>query len=347
MAEVADSKGHCISGATNSLKWVISGPASLVGPSYYLSYADSNRKSSEGWYMEMPATNFIRSDGRVGKIGVTVFSSGLASGSCEIDAEEIKADNSVITEPILTDAGRKSVNANPLVTERLEEAPSEILMVSGDFNLTPMDIEGYYMNMRDFIKKNNPSADTVSVEFKTLVTLFAHQLSNNGGILSAADYNFNVGHFNNCRTISGYIAKTKLPQLFKENLRKYYSRIIITQGIEKNAGDEMNWLNWIPSGGIIVIVPDETTNTSQKGIIFTKQTELPELIKSVYPQFSKFSEDAKERALIFISKMNPDVQIKYPNGGSITQGIDPKNGLKYFAKKGQPILLPEYKFISE
>ena len=330
MAEVADSKGNYISGATNVLKWDISGPARLVGPSYYVSYADSNRKSGEGWYMEMPATNIIRSDGKPGKIEVTVFSSGLASGSCEIDVEEIKSDNSVITEPMLADAGRKPVIVNPLVTERLEETPREISMVSGNFNLTPMDIVGYCMNMRDFIEKNNPSTDTVSVEFRTLISLFAHQLFNNGGILSAADYNFNIGHFNNCRTIAGYIAKTKLPQLFKESLRKYYSRIIITQGIEKNAGEEMNWLNWIPSGGIIVIAPDETTNTSQKGIVFTKQTELPELIKAVYPQFTKFSKDAKERALIFISKMNPDVDIKYPDGGGITQDIDGENEIKIF-----------------
>ena len=146
------------------------------------------------------------------------------------------------------------------------------------------------------------------------------QLFNNGGTLSAADYNFNVEHYNNCRLISGFIAKTKLPPLFKESLRKYYSKLIISRGSEKNAGDEMNWLNWIPSGGIVVIVPDETTNTSQKGIVFTKQTGLPDIIKVVYPQFAKFSADARERALIFISKMNPSVHIKFLNEGSNTSG---------------------------
>ena len=35
--------------------------------------------------------------------------------------------------------------------------------------------------MRDYIKKNNPSADTLSVEFKTLTDLLARQLYNNGG----------------------------------------------------------------------------------------------------------------------------------------------------------------------
>ena len=125
----------------NTLRWSISGPASLAGPAYYVSYADSNRRPDEGWYLEMPAANIIRSDGKPGKIKVSVFSAGVASGSCEIDAEELKADNSVITEPVLADAGRKAVIGNSLVTERLEDTTEEISMVSVDFNLNQMDKE--------------------------------------------------------------------------------------------------------------------------------------------------------------------------------------------------------------
>ena len=40
MADIADSRGNHISGARNILKWNISGPANLVGPAYYVSYAD-------------------------------------------------------------------------------------------------------------------------------------------------------------------------------------------------------------------------------------------------------------------------------------------------------------------
>ena len=109
----------------------------------------------------------------------------------------------------------------------------------------------------------------------------------------------------------------------------------------------MNWLNWIPSGGIIVIVPDETTNTSQKGIIFTKQTELPDIIKAVYPQFAKFSDDARERALIFISKMNPDVRVRRILSGNPGVSGMGSSKISYIAEKGVPILIPEYKFISE
>jgi hypothetical protein len=346
-ADVTDSKGNHLPGAKNNIMWKVSGPARLAGPAYYVSYADSNKKSGEGWYIEMPAANILRSTGKPGEITVTAFSGGLASGSCVIDAEEIKTDNSFVTEPILADQGRKPVVRSALVVARLDEIPQEIAPTTQDFNLSQMDKKGYARMIGDYIYKNNPLTDTLLAEFKTLTDLLARQLYNNGGNLSAADYNFNIEHYNNCRLISGYIARTKLPPLFKESLREYYSKVIIGQSTEKNAGEEMNWLNWIPSGGTVVIVQDETTNTGQKGVVFTKKTALPDIIKVIYPQFAKFSTDARERALIFISKMNPCVHIKYSNGGSITRQMDPINDVEYIAEKGQSILIPEYKFISE
>ena len=66
------------------------------------------------------------------------------------------------------------------------------------------------------------------------------------GHLVADDYNFNTDYYNNCRLISGYINATKLPPLFKEALKKYYADLIIRQGSEKNAGEEMNWLKLDP-----------------------------------------------------------------------------------------------------
>ena len=347
MADISDSNGNLLSGTKNTIRWKVSGPAKLVGPDYFVSYADSNRKPEDGWYTEMPATNVLRSNGIPGKIMVTVFSSGLASGSCEIEASESKPDNTIIIEPVLSDAGRKPVVLNSLHTERLDEVPREIAPASVDFKLNQPDKQGYVKIMRDIIKKNNPLADTLSIEFITLVNLFGNQIFNNGGTLSAADYNFNIDHYNNCRLISGFISKTKLPPLFKESLRRHYSKLIISQGNEKNAGDEMNWLNWIPSGGIVVIVPDETTGTSQKGIVFTKMTGLQDIIKVVYPQFAKFSQDARERALIFISKMNPSVHVSFLNETGNSPVADQVNGVNYIVEKGQPILIPEYKFISE
>ncbi len=343
MADITDFNGNHISGARNTISWKISGPAVLVGPPYYVSYADSNRRYDEGWYLRMPASNLIRSTGMPGKIRVTVFSSGLASGSVDIDAEEIIADNTVINEPKLSGEGRKPVLRTALVTERLEEIPAEISPASEDFKLVSGGINEFGKLMRENIKKNNPSVDTTSIEFITLIAVFERQLSANEGKLSSADYNFNAGQYNTCRLISSYISKTKLPPLFKESMKQHYSELLITQGCEKNAGDEMNWLNWIPSGGVVVIVPDDKTNTTQKGVIYSRQDELPEIIKGVYPQFAKFSDDARQRALIYISRMNPSVRVTFGAAGS----PDQINTATYTAEKGKPILIPEYKFISE
>ncbi len=252
-----------------------------------------------------------------------------------------------IIEPALTDAGRKPVAGNPLVTARIEEIPQEISLTHDDLKLAPSDKMGYKVKICDYIKKHNPAVDTASVEFKALAGIFTNQLFNNNGRLSEADFNYNAGHYNSCRLISGYIEATRLPALFKEGLRKYYSELIIREGNEKNAGDEMNWLNWIPSGGVVVIVTDEALYKGQKGVVCTKRTSLPDIIKVVYPQFDRFSEEAKDRALIFISRMNPDIHVRYSAWSDSGESQMRPGTASYIVEKGVPVLIPEYKFISE
>jgi hypothetical protein len=216
-----------------------------------------------------------------------------------------------------------------------------------ELNLGSSDKHGYIMMIKDYIFKNNPSLDTATIEFRSLSDLFSSQLLNSGGLLNANDYNFNIDHYNNCRLISGYINSTKLPPLFKEGLKKYYSDAIINKGSEKNAGEEMNWLNWIPSGGTVVIYQDEKANVNLKGAILSKSSGLSDIIAVVYPKFVNFSLEAKERALIFISKMNPyihatSISDQNREGDNIKQ-----NNVSFNAEKGQPILVPLLKFISE
>jgi hypothetical protein len=200
-----------------------------------------------------------------------------------------------------------------------------------------LDKPGYVQSIREYLVKNNPSVDTTTIEFKTLTDLFASQLLNTDGRISADDYNLSVNHFNNCRQISGYVNFTKLPSLFKDGLKKYYSDMIIKKGSEKNGDEEMNWLNWIPSGGTVVIVADVIPDSGVKGTIYTTKQALEDIISAVYPQFARFSAEARERALVFTSKANPYIHVDNGSGQGIT----------YTAEKGQPILVPLLKFISE
>jgi hypothetical protein len=335
-AEITDSKGTRIAGASNTLKWEVSGPAKLAGPSVFESDKNKYRSADGASYTRQPVSNVIRSGGKPGKISVTVSASGLASGIFELDAREVKVDNSAIEEPVLNDAGRRQVARAVLVIERLEEVPQEVKPITNDFNSGLSDKQGYATRVRTFIFNNDPNVDTTSIEFRALVNLFASYLTNNNGLLSSGDYNFNVDHYNNCRLISSYINATKLPPLFKETLKQYYSEAIIMNGSEKNAGDEMNWMNWIPSGGTVVISQEGDVPEWPRGTIITPKDELPDLIAVVYPIFSQYSPEARERALTFVSKMNPYVHQEKTASGII-----------YRAERGKPILIPLQKFIAQ
>lgn len=315
---------------------MVTGPANLVGPVDYKIEETGHENVSSDWYKGFPATNIIRSTGIPGKIKVTVFASGVASGNFEIEAEPAKITSSAFRLPLLNDEGRKAVARLIINLDRLDEVTKEITHTQEPVTITVNDRAGSIRSVRDYIYRNNPKADTASVEFRALTEILASQLQSNGGKISAEDYNYNVDHFNNCRLIYSYIMATKLPPLFKETLRKYYSRSVITLGSEKNAGNEMNWLNWIPSGGTVVIVQDENTKTGIKGVVYTKKTALTDIIGTIHPQFSGFSDDAKERALTFIGKMNPYVDAGTSEGK-----------VSYTARPGEMILIPLYKFISE
>ncbi len=336
-AEIVDSKGTRVADASNTLKWEVTGPARLAGPSVFESDKNKYRSTEGALYSVMPVSNMIRSNGKPGKVRVTVSASGLASGSFEFDAAELKPDNTAVAEPaLLNEDGRKSVARAVLVIERLEEVPEELKKITADLNPGPMDRQGYVKSVTEYIFRNNPSVDTTTVEFRALAGLFATYLVNNNGILAGSDYNFSVAYYNNCRLISGYINATKLPPLFKETLKKYYADMIITGGSEKNAGDEMNWMNWIPSGGTVIVSQESTVNNWPRGTLITDKDELPDLITAVYPLFPKYSEEARERALIFVSKMNPYVHAEISDGVTV-----------YKAERGKPVLIPLQKFIAQ
>ncbi len=335
-ADILDAKGNHTSLSNITLKWNISGPATLVGPDIY----DQNLPGN------MTLSNAIRSTGEPGKIHISVTASGIVSGTCDIEAVEAIADNSVIQEPILNNMGRRGVNREVVISRRLSGVPVEINPIQEEISFDlqdKFDKQGYKKMISDYVSKNNPTVDTTSVEFKSFSAIMAVQLTNSEGRITAEDYNFSAGNYNNCRLISHYINSTKLPQFFKDGLRKYYSDAVIKKGNEKDAGDEMNWLNWIPSGGTVVVVQDDNTVQVPQGVILTKYTDLKDIISVVYPQFANFSTEAQERALLFTGKVNPYVH----KTSGITKAGDNMKSISYLAEKGQPILVPLLKFISE
>ena len=343
-ADIVDSKGNHVYGANNTMKWTVTGPATLVGPPVYESDISKHHEMEGVWYMDAPVSNVIRSTGEAGKIMVTVSASGLASGSVEFISEAGKTDNSIINETVLKNEGRTPVEQITTQSAEAEKMPGEIRLTYDGIKLSSANKAGYRKAICDLIAMNNPQVDTSTIEFKTLADLFASHLLNNGGQLIADDFNFNADHFNKCRLITGYINSTKLPQPFKDGIRAYYANSVIQQGSEKNATDEMNWLNFIPSGGTVIYYNDEAKAPPVKGTLITDKNELNDLIAVVHPTFRNFSDEAKERAVEFILEMNP-----YVHTVAISEVIDGKKITKtsYKAEKGKPVLIPLIKFISE
>ena len=52
-------------------------------------------------------------------------------------------------------------------------------------------------------------------------------------------------------------------------------------------------LNWIPSGGTVVVSQDGATPAWPKGTIVTPKTNLIDLITTVHPVFAKYSDEAR------------------------------------------------------
>lgn len=336
-ADIADARGNHIYGATNTIKWSVTGPATLVGPSVYESDINKHNSMEGTMYTDMPVANVIRSTGEPGTIRLTVTSSGLATTSLVISAEEPKPDNSVITEPVLKNEGRLKVKWNSSITNTIPEIPKEIAEARGDFGINPEYNGSYDRILAGYILSNNKNADSSSIEFKALTALFSSHLMHNNGKLIADDYNFSIDHYNKCRLLSKSVDNTPLPEVFRNGIKKHYANLIIMQGMEKNINIEREWLKGIPAEGNIVFVQDKNSKSVNEGGVMTNETELIRIIGIIHPGFGQLPADLKEKALAFIARINPYIKTTLKsdvvNNKKITRAF-------YTVEKGQPIWIP-------
>lgn len=346
-ADIVDAQGTHVYGATNTVRWIVTGPATLVGPQVYVSDIDKNDQTEGTMYTDMPVANLIRSTGKPGQIRVTVSASGLASGIVDIVANPVKRDTAAFIEPVLADGKRIPVLK---VTNRAAQSitlPEEMKETTDEINVKLSGKAEYTTFIKKYIVRQNPALDTSSVEFGTLISLFASHLLNNYGRLVADDYNFSTNHFNKCRQISKYIDSTNLPAAFKKGLKVYYTKTMIGEGSEKDYITEKQWINSIPTEGkVVMIQKDRQKLNAGEGIITTEITELADIVALIYPDFINLDEGKKSVILKNIGKINPFIK------NEVIGEQDRKNGGKkttkiiYKVDTGQPILIPDLKFMN-
>ncbi|MBR5924461.1 MAG: DUF4982 domain-containing protein [Bacteroidales bacterium] len=95
-ADILDKAGVSVLGANNTLRWSVSGPATLVGAAEYVSQRDDHEVLRGTLYIDTPVSNVIRSTGTPGIIKVKVEADGLKGAEIEIKAKP-KPENKCIT----------------------------------------------------------------------------------------------------------------------------------------------------------------------------------------------------------------------------------------------------------
>ncbi|MDP4292675.1 MAG: DUF4982 domain-containing protein, partial [Bacteroidota bacterium] len=352
-ADIVDADGIHVYGATNTVKWTVTGPAKLVGPSVYESDINKHEEMDGEMYTDMPVSNVIRANDNEGIITVKVTASGLAAGVIQLQSVKAAPDNSPIVEPVLSDANRKPVMKNSRNIIPSISFPQEMKETQDEINIKLTGIPEYTRYVKDFILQRNRTLDSTSLEFKTLVKLFGSHLANNYGRLVADDYNFSVEHFNKCRYINRCVDSTALPLIFKNALKKNYANAIIRQGMDKNVATERMLLKSIPHDNcaIVVLLGKDSTGSDlqdkqdgkvvDKNVVYTRLSDLSELVASVSPVFKSFGEDRKARALEFISKINPFIKVSVKSDQSREGDKKKTTTVDYKMEKQQPILIPE------
>lgn len=334
-ADVKDAAGVHVIGANPPLKWTVTGPATLVGPDLYVSDRDRSEEYEGTMYIDTPVLNLIRSNGRPGKVTVTVSSGALEVGKVEINFDSYKNADPVpgITEPVLSIEGREAVKKNTNQITRII-APQEMKEYSGELQYPLSKGEKIKDLLRDFIVKENPKIPTGTLEFNYVIDLFYQLMTANDGRLVADDYNFIAEQYNISREITRTVDKLNLPQSFKDELKHYYASMIVLRGRDKNFVSEKSLLSKLPEGGKAVIV--NATDKKRNDVIYTAETDLQAILAQLYPETTGFSKEEMKKAMTLIQRINPYVVYTYKRDKKTKTRTD-----IYTIEPGKVILIPD------
>jgi len=336
-ADIVDAQGVHVFGATNTIHWSVSGPATLVGPSVYVSDILKNEATEGTMYIDAPTFNIIRSSGTSGQIKVRVESSGLAPAEIIIAADPVPANGSLaIIEPPLPETTRHPVTReNSPATLRSEIAIREMHGTAEDVSISANSPDEYARQIDRLLREENPKLNFESPEYRAVISVFVQHLQNNHGSLVRDDFNFTVGFYNHCCRITRQIDSLNVPELFKESLHEHYAQAMIMRGEAKNFDTESRWLASLPDGKLVMAgAPADATR--DPGVIYTNQTELSQMVALARPEFNTLDSSRQTAFLKTVRAINPNVKKK----------TLPDKTVVYEAVQGEPILVPDLNYFA-
>ncbi len=226
-ADILDEKGNPVFDATNTLKWELSGPASLVGAPVY----ESDIMKFEEWegtgYTVVPVCNVVRSTNQSGTISVHVSSPGLEPATLEISSILPENEASLIYEEKLKDAGREEIQKDPAFSKTIQSV-NAIFAIRENHKIEGQTKVQMSQNLKGFIGERNHGLETNTVGYQTFIDLLTDKLWKLNGELIADDYNFAAEQFNTWFLVQQIILKSPLSDNQKQvALQKYANDIIL------------------------------------------------------------------------------------------------------------------------
>ena len=345
-ADIVDAQGNHVFGATNSIYWSVSGPATLVGAPVYQTDTDKNEANNGTMYIDAPTFNIVRSSGNAGEIKVRAYSRGLASAEISINAAALPENNSVaIVEPPLPEGNRQAVTRENSSAAKNELASQKLRGVTDDVFLKANSIEEYSRQIDSVLREKNPGLDFTSPEYRAVISVFAGLLQKNQGSLIRDDFNFTVGFFNDCQRITRQIDALKLPAFFKQSLHEYYAKAMIQHGEAKDVNNESRWLASLPDGKLVVAGADGVHDSA---VLISDQPDFESMLAVALPEFKNLDDVRKAALLEAVCAINPNVKKKIVrSGGGKVDGVRQKTQetISYAVPKGQPVLVPDMHYL--
>ncbi|MDZ7723554.1 MAG: glycoside hydrolase family 2 TIM barrel-domain containing protein [candidate division KSB1 bacterium] len=241
-ANIVDDAGNPVIDAQNILKWQVTGPATLVGPSLYKSDIMKHEEPQGTGYTVVPVSNVIRATNQAGKITVTVSSKGLQPATVMINAIPPQPKDSWLIQKALDDQNRSKVTRDTSFVRKSDAVPQFILPTRENHTFKEHENTDYEKIIENFIHDRNRGVYEDMIAFPVLIDVLANKLASSNGYLIADDYNFFIHQFNVLCVLEKAIDSALSDPAKADKLKKTYAVNVLEKGQQIDLEEEIEKL---------------------------------------------------------------------------------------------------------
>lgn len=341
-ADITDKENVHVYGAKNTIRWEVTGPATLVGPPVYQSDFYKNMEMDGTLYIDMPVSNVIRSTGEPGEIVVKVYATGLVAGVVTIKAEATSVEPSGIIQPKLIRSNDRKLAQSPKHASYISVPVPEIIRK----NKTGIDLSGktgprYSSFISTEMTKANPAFNPSLPGYQSFLDILERSATHGNGKIKVEELNYHIDNYNRFLYLAGEISKTGLPDVFKKDLESYYAEELITNGNEIDPGAEAKKIVALPASAPVIVTGSKRT-TGDENIVYITGTDIHEIVMSTSKRYNSLTKEEKENYLTYLSSINPWLRRRTYKTGDSKLGTKASVS-EYTIIPGKAILLPEIK----